>query len=81
MTGQFQGSGATIEGRLETGGANRVDEKPKPIPQYVQRVTIDDDLEVKYWCKKFGCTANQLRVAVAKVGVMVKSVEKELAAK
>ena len=55
-----------------------MDEKPKPIPKYVQRVTVDDDLEVKYWTKKFGCTANQLRVAVKKVGVMVKSIEKEL---
>jgi hypothetical protein len=58
-----------------------VDEKPKPIPQYTQRVTIDDDLEVKYWCKKFGCTSNQLRVAVKNVGIMVKSVEKELKGK
>jgi hypothetical protein len=53
-----------------------LDDKPKPIPQYVQRVDIDDDLEMKYWVKKFGCTTSQLKAAVKKVGVMAKTVER-----
>ena len=55
-----------------------MDDKPKPIPQYVQRVDTDNDLEVKYWVKRFGCTTSQLKTAVKKVGVMAKAVEKEL---
>jgi hypothetical protein len=55
-----------------------LDDKPKPIPQYVQRVDTENDLEVKYWVKKFGCTTSQLKAAVKKVGVMAKAVEKEL---
>ena len=50
----------------------------KPIPQDEQRVNIFDDAEAKYWAKRFGCTRAQLEAAVMKVGVMTKSVEKEL---
>jgi hypothetical protein len=50
----------------------------KPIPQDEQHVNIFDDAEAKYWTKRFGCTRAQLEAAVMKVGVMTKSVEKEL---
>jgi hypothetical protein len=50
-------------------------------PKNIQRVNINDDIDVKYWTKKFGCTTNQLKMAVEKVGVMVRVIEKELKAK
>jgi Protein of unknown function (DUF3606) len=50
----------------------------KPIPQDEQRVNIFDEAEAKYWAKRFGCTRAQLEAAVMKVGVMTKSVEKQL---
>ena len=54
----------------------------KPIPQDEQRVNIFDEAEAKYWAKRFGCPhAAQLEAAVMKVGVMTKSVEKELKGK
>jgi Protein of unknown function (DUF3606) len=33
---------------------------------------------VQYWTKKFGCTTEQLKAAVKKVGVMAADVEREL---
>ena len=53
----------------------------RPIPQDEQRVNIFDEAEAKYWAKRFGCTRAQLEAAVMKVGVMTKSVEKELKGK
>ena len=54
------------------------DNRSKTAPQDAQRVNVDEDYEIAYWTKKFGCTATQLKAAVKKVGVMAKSVEKEL---
>jgi hypothetical protein len=45
------------------------------------RVNIFDEAEAKYWAKRFSCTRAQLEAAVMKVGVMTKSVEKELKGK
>jgi hypothetical protein len=42
------------------------------------RVNAHEDYEVRYWCKKFGCTKAQLVAAVKKAGVMAKNVAKEL---
>ena len=42
------------------------------------RVNVHEDYEVQYWCGKFGCTPDQLKVAVKKVGVIAKDVEAEL---
>jgi uncharacterized protein DUF3606 len=53
----------------------------RPIPQDEQRVNIFDEAEAKYWAKRFGCTRAQLEAAVMKVGVMTKSVEKEVKGK
>jgi hypothetical protein len=47
----------------------------------VDRVNVHEDYEVKYWCGKYGCTPEQLKAAVKKVGVMAKDVEKELKGK
>ena len=40
--------------------------------------TSAEDYEVRYWSGKFGCTHDELKAAVRKVGVMEKDVEAEL---
>jgi hypothetical protein len=32
------------------------DDKAKTAPQDLQRVNVNEDYEVQYWTKKFGCT-------------------------
>jgi len=54
------------------------DDKSKTGPQDAARVNVNEDYEVKYWSGKFGCTAEQLKAAVKKVGVMANDVEAEL---
>jgi hypothetical protein len=54
------------------------DDKTKTAPQDAQRVNVNEDYEVAYWSKKFGCTPERLKAAVKKVGVMAKDVETEL---
>lgn len=38
----------------------------------------NEDYEVQYWTNKFGCTHQQLKDAVEKVGTGAAAVEKEL---
>lgn len=38
------------------------------------RVNVNEVWEVRYWCKEFNCTEEQLRACVKRVGVMVASV-------
>lgn len=47
-------------------------------PQDRARINVNEDHELRYWCGKFGCTADELRAAVGKVGVMAADVEREL---
>jgi hypothetical protein len=54
------------------------DDKSKTRPQDAQRVNVNEDYEVRYWCEKFGCSPEQLRKAVEEAGVMVADVEKKL---
>ena len=54
------------------------DDKKNTAPQDAQRVNVNEDYEVEYWTKRFGCTAERLKAAVKKVGVMAKDVETEL---
>jgi hypothetical protein len=42
------------------------------------RVNVHEGYEVEYWTRRFGCSAEELKAAVKKVGVMVKDVEAEL---
>jgi Protein of unknown function (DUF3606) len=42
------------------------------------RVNVNEDYEVRYWTKKWGVTAQQLRDAVARVGVMADDVARAL---
>ena len=41
------------------------------------RINVNETHEVRYWTQKFNCTAEHLRTAVAKVGVMADAVERE----
>ena len=54
------------------------DDKTKRGPQDASRINVHEKYEVEYWTKKFGVTEEQLKAAVAKVGVMAKAVEAEL---
>jgi hypothetical protein len=54
------------------------DSKSNRGPADRARVNVHEDYEVRYWCKKFGCTKAQLVAAVKKAGVMAKNVAKEL---
>ena len=37
-------------------------------PRDRNRVDVNEDWELRYWTKKFGCTATELRDAVKSVG-------------
>ena len=55
-----------------------VDDLTNRGPQDRSRVNVNEPWEVRYWCGQFGCTEEQLRQAVGKVGVMRDNVEREL---
>jgi hypothetical protein len=57
------------------------DDKSKTRPEDAERVNVHEGYELEYWSKKFGCTKDQLKAAVNKVGVMAKDVEKDLKGK
>ncbi len=44
-------------------------------PQDRSRIDVNEEWEVRYWCEKFGCTPDELRVAVDAVGVSVDDVK------
>ena len=54
------------------------DNKTKTGPQDSSRINVHEPYEVEYWSKKFKVTPDQLKAAVAKVGVSAAAVEKEL---
>ena len=39
------------------------------------RINVNEDHELRYWTKKFGCTSTELRNAVQAVGLMADKVE------
>jgi hypothetical protein len=49
------------------------DDKSKTRPQDADRVNVHEDYEVQYWSGKLGCTPDQLKAAVKKVGVMAEA--------
>lgn len=55
-----------------------MDDKTKTGPADGTRVNVNEDYELRYWSQKFGVTADQLKVAVKKVGVMASDVEADL---
>lgn len=50
------------------------DDLSKKRPQDASKISLTEDWEVRYWCKEFGCTANELKLAVIKVGHSAKAV-------
>jgi hypothetical protein len=54
------------------------DEETKTVPHEQNRVDIENPDEVSYWTKQLGCTVEELRAAVEKVGVLVENVAPEL---
>ena len=54
------------------------DDTTKVGPADASKVNLNEDYEMRYWCKKFGCTREQLRDAVEKVGTAATAVEAEL---
>jgi hypothetical protein len=56
------------------------DDKSNRGPADRSRINVHEDYEVRYWTKKFNCTADQLRAAVAAVGVSAEKVQAWLAA-
>jgi hypothetical protein len=55
-----------------------VDDTNNRGPQDRSRVNVHEAWEVRWWCREFGCTEQQLRDAVRKVGVSVAAVRREL---
>jgi len=53
------------------------DDTNKRGPADRTRINVNEKWELDYWTKKFGVTPEELRSAVAKVGVMVADVEKQ----
>ena len=51
------------------------DDKNKIRPQDMQRVNVNEPYELRAWCRKFGCSEEQLKQAVAAAGVMATDVE------
>jgi hypothetical protein len=51
------------------------DDKTKTRPQDAQRVNLQEPYELRAWCRKFGCSEEQLKQAVDAVGVMATDVE------
>ena len=54
------------------------DDKSKKRPQDASKVNVNEPYEMEYWKNKFGCTPQQLRDAVKKVGTGAAAIEKEL---
>ena len=55
------------------------DDRKSKGSQDRSRINTSEDYEVRYWSKKFGVSADQLKAAVKKVGSSAAAVEKELA--
>jgi hypothetical protein len=55
-----------------------VDDRTKRGPADASRINIHEDYEVRYWCKRFGCTEAELTEAVKAAGVMANMVENYL---
>jgi hypothetical protein len=54
------------------------DNKKITHPLDAKRIDINDPDEVRNWCKSLGCTAQQLKDAVKKVGTSGAAVRKYL---
>jgi hypothetical protein len=55
-----------------------MDDKDKVGGQDRNRINTSEDYEVQYWSEKLGCSAEELKEAVAAVGSSVDRVEEYL---
>lgn len=55
-----------------------MDNLNRRVPEDPQKVNINQSWEVEYWTKKLHISEKKLRALVAKVGVNVADVKKEL---
>jgi hypothetical protein len=51
------------------------DDKSKRGAPDRERINVNEDYELKYWTKKFGVSAAQLKAAVSAAGTTAKAVE------
>ena len=54
------------------------DDKTKTAPQDASRINVNEDYELRYWTEKFGVSDQQLKDAVAAVGVSAEKVKEYL---
>lgn len=54
------------------------DDKSSRGPQYLSRISLGDDYEVRYWTDKFGISNSLLEGVVRSVGASASAVEEEL---
>lgn len=54
------------------------DDKTRRGPADSSRINVHEDYEVRYWCEKFGCSADELKAAVAVAGTSVTAVQARL---
>lgn len=54
------------------------DDKTNTGPGDAQRINVNEDYEVAYWTRKWRVHESELRAAVARVGVSVEAVRREL---
>ncbi len=60
------------------GESTMSDDKSKIGNPDRQRISLNEDYEVRDWSKKFGVTPERLKAAVQKVGNQADAVEREL---
>lgn len=60
---------------LLKGGKVMPDDKTKIKPQDAKWININEEYEVKYWCKELGCTEKELIKVVNAVGDSVEVVK------
>jgi hypothetical protein len=53
-----------------------MDDRSKRGPADRARINVNEDYELRYWCEALDLTPEQLRIAVAKVGVMAEDVRR-----
>ena len=51
----------------------------KPVVPNRSKIVLENDDEVKFWCKHFGVTREELTLAIEKVGNSAAAVRKQLA--
>jgi uncharacterized protein DUF3606 len=61
-----------------TRGETMADDTSKRGPRDRSQINLDQDYEVRYWTETLGCTKEELKAAVAKVGTSVERVREHL---